>query len=195
MILSLAFFSFSFFFSFSCFFFFLFLLISIQGSKNLNNYELNSRSIPACLKVYYHQPYIYLYKIKFKSHPFLLSRLRRFTCQRLVIIYYSWTPAVFPKPLHSPFCYTKLELVILSWVILPRGPRYSDKSLNYYLMIDSSHWNQRWIHGSRGEISLGKSTKRDRWAFIHHAEVKLLHNIITSIAYIYFCKLHVMHLW
>lgn len=38
---------------------------------------------------------------------------------------------------------------------------------NYLPFFHSSQWNQRWIHGSRGEISLGKSIKRDRCGFIY----------------------------
>lgn len=162
---------------------------SIQGSKNFSKFNWAAdHQLPVLILI--SPVFLYVYREKkFKSHPFLLVRLIKICLPQTGYTLWFLDPCYFPKPLHSPFCYTKLELVILSWVILPRGPRYSDKSLNYYLMIDSSHWNQRWIHGSRGEISLGKSTKRDRWAFIHHAEVKLLHNIITSIAYIYFCKL------
>lgn len=103
---------------------------------------------------------------------------------------YSWNPAIFPNTAFTLLLYQTgagnfRRVIFFFFFFLPRGPRYSDTSLNYYLMIDSSHWNQRWIHGSRGEISLGKSTKRDRWAFIHHAEVKLLHKIITLTVYIY----------
>lgn len=40
---------------------------------------------------------------------------------------------------------------------------------NYLPFFHSSQWNQRWIHGSRGEISLGKSIKRDRCGFIYNS--------------------------
>lgn len=48
---------------------------------------------------------------------------------------------------------------------------------NYLPFFHSSQWNQRWIHGSRGEISLGKSIKRDRCGFIYNSVLRFKYSI------------------
>lgn len=47
----------------------------------------------------------------------------------------------------------------------------------------TSHWNQRCIQGSRDEISLGKSIKRDRRAFICNSDHLLKHHTIHHSLY------------
>lgn len=52
---------------------------------------------------------------------------------------------------------------------------------NYLPFFHSSQWNQRWIHGSRGEISLGKSIKRDRCGFIYKSELRFKYSSTPQI--------------
>lgn len=56
---------------------------------------------------------------------------------------------------------------VLSYsVMLPWGPQYSNAWWGLFTTF-TFVTDHTGIQGSRGEKSLGKSTKRDRWAFIH----------------------------
>lgn len=67
--------------------------------------------------------------------------------------------------------------------------KYINTLRNYYLtFFHSSHWNQRCIQGSRGEISLGKSIKRDRWAFICNSGYHTINHSSLSYTMLHFIQ-------
>ena len=92
-----------------------------------------------------------------ESAVFIIRLILHCSCSSTAI-------ALWNRPLHDPT------------ILLPRGPQYSNTLGNYYLHFLTDHTG---IDGSRGEISLGKSTKRDRWAFIHRLKRNLQHQIIS----------------